>query len=578
MASVSFAARMGCDRMQAGAVGLLVASNPVALAMAATCMPDVMAAAFAMLGMERVMAFRENLRIRVGVAAGALLALAILCRGTTAMLFLVSALLLFPENFKRGFAYLWPLGLTVLLVLAILGVNRSHSSVANTFQQLTSIRNVPRNVVAFLCFQALTGPMLLYWLLICIQTPRGRGFLMAAVALLALGLALPAVSSSANLQQYAVPAALGICFAAAVSGLFRELKHALPLALWLGSGLVAAPYVHMAAKYLLPGVPAAALLVVLHGARLNPHRFRFITALLIAAGGITGILIVAGDDTLARSQRAAVDQFVAPRIRQGNTVWAGGQWAFLGYAQKAGARPLANTPPLPQPGDFIVVSRLDYYGKLDGTPDPLPLRLDLVNVKQDDRCGVFVMNRRLSAGFYSNRFGYLPFALGCTQLNRYDVFRVLGPSSGHSSAFGDSRPQVRSQERQRSEQHHRRQLRPNRAFAWPRNQRDGGDQRDYAPHNEGVHEVGSPGHPRGNQSSQNAEAGAKTDRDDREPRARLAVWIASAHSEQRRRGSREYRVPKQNRQHASNHARRIIHPVAGAGLRDMLDSTANENG
>lgn len=431
MASVSFAARMGCDRMQAGAVGLLVASNPVTLGMAATCMPDVMAAAFAMLAMDRVMAFREDLRLRDGVAAGVLLALAILCRGTTAMLFLVSALLLLPGNFKRAFAYLWPLGLTALLALAI-----SHSGVEGAFQQLTSIRNVPRNVVAFLCFQALTGPVLLYWLLF-----RGRKFLAPAVAVLALGLGLAAVSWSANLQQYAVPAALGICFAAAVSGLLRELPHALPLALWLGSGLVAVPYVHMAAKYVLPGVPAAALLVVLHGARLKPQQFRFITALLIAAGGITGILIVAGDATLARSQRAAVDQFVAPSISQGKTVWAGGQWAFLGYAQKAGARPLANTPPLPQPGDFIVVSRLDYYGNLD----TLPLRLDLVNVKQDDRCGVFVMNRRLSAGFYSNRFGYLPLAFGCTQLNRYDVFRVLPPSSGHSSAFGDSRPQVRSQ-------------------------------------------------------------------------------------------------------------------------------------
>lgn len=411
MASVSFAARMGCDRMQAGAVGLLVASNPVTLAMAATCMPDVMAAAFAMLGMDRVMAFRENFRLRDGVGAGVLLAFAILCRGATAMLFAVAALLLLPGNFKRALACLWPLGLTALLVPAM-----SNSGVAGAFQQLTAIRNIPRNIVGFLCFQALTGPLLAYWLLI-----SGRKFLAAAAALLALGLAVAAVSSSANLQQYAVPAALGICFAAANLGLFREVPHALPLALWLGSGLVAAPYVHMAAKYLLPGVPAAALLIVLHGARLDPRRFRFITALLIAAGGITGTVIVAGDATLARSQRAAVDQFVAPRIRQGSAVWAGGQWAFLGYAQKAGARPLANTPPLPQPGDFIVVSRLDYYGKLDS----LPLRLDLVNVQRDDRCGVFVMNRRLSAGFYSNRFGYLPFALGCGELNRYDVFRVL---------------------------------------------------------------------------------------------------------------------------------------------------------
>ena len=67
-----------------------------------------------------------------------------------------------------------------------------------------------------------------------------------------------------------------------------------------------------------------------------------------------------------------------------------------------------------------MISRLDYYGKLD----QLPLQLELVNVRQDKRCGVFVLNRRLGAGFYSNRFGYLPFAIGCAEVNRYDVFRV----------------------------------------------------------------------------------------------------------------------------------------------------------
>ena len=102
-------------------------------------------------------------------------------------------------------------------------------------------------------------------------------------------------------------------------------------------------------------------------------------------------------------------------------VWAAGQWAFLGYAQEAGAQPLANTAPLPKPGDYVVVSRLDYYGNLDQL---LPRR-ELINSQIDRRCGVFVMNRPLAAGFYSIRFGYLPFAIGCSELNRYDEYRVL---------------------------------------------------------------------------------------------------------------------------------------------------------
>ena len=74
-----------------------------------------------------------------------------------------------------------------------------------------------------------------------------------------------------------------------------------------------------------------------------------------------------------------------------------------------------------QPGDTIVVSRLDYYGMLDR----LPFRRELLNTQTDRRCGVFVLNRRLSAGFYSIRFGYLPFAIGCAEVNAYDLYRVL---------------------------------------------------------------------------------------------------------------------------------------------------------
>jgi hypothetical protein len=296
---------------------------------------------------------------------------------------------------------------------------------------------VPRNLVAFLCYQALTGPLLVYALL-----SRGRKFAGAVAALVALGVALAAVAVAitgpANIVLYAVPAALGIGFVVACVGVVRDPGHplpresepgqkrtpsgsGLPLLVWLGAGLIALPYVYMSAKYLLPGVPAAALLIVLHAARVRQRRFPLTVALLIAVGWIAGALIVIGDTTLASSQREAVNRLIAPRIRRGLTVWAGGQWAFLGYAEDAGAKALANTPPLPNPGDYIVVSRLDYYGMLHR----LPFRRELLYTQPDRRCGVFVLNRRLGAGFYSNRFGYLPFAIGCAEVNAYDVYRVV---------------------------------------------------------------------------------------------------------------------------------------------------------
>jgi len=49
-------------------------------------------------------------------------------------------------------------------------------------------------------------------------------------------------------------------------------------------------------------------------------------------------------------------------------------------------------------------------------------RRELLNTQTDRRCGVFVLNRRLSAGFYSIRFGYLPFGIGCAEVNAYDTY------------------------------------------------------------------------------------------------------------------------------------------------------------
>src|SRR4029077_20804422 len=98
IASVSVARRLGCDRRQANTVGRLIAANPVTLAMAATCMPDVMAMMFGMAGLDRVLLFREDRSWTSGLASGFLLAAAILCRVSTAPLLLVALLLLWPPT------------------------------------------------------------------------------------------------------------------------------------------------------------------------------------------------------------------------------------------------------------------------------------------------------------------------------------------------------------------------------------------------------------------------------------------------------------------------------------------------
>ena len=151
VASVSVARRLGCDRRQANTVGLLIASNPVTLAMAATCMPDVMAMMFGMAGMDRLLLFREERRWGAGLASGLLLAAAVLCRASTAPLLLVAALLLMPATWKRAAECLWPLAVAAVVVAVFVSLNRgpaANATVGAAFQMLTSMRNVPRNLVA----------------------------------------------------------------------------------------------------------------------------------------------------------------------------------------------------------------------------------------------------------------------------------------------------------------------------------------------------------------------------------------------------------------------------------------------
>jgi hypothetical protein len=319
---------------------------------------------------------------------------------------------------KQAAVMVWPAGLAIVLTAAGVTAGRGVSaegSVVGAFHLLTAVRNVPHNAVSYFAWQALAGPLVLYWVL----TRGWRAAVGAAVAI-AIGVGLSQLPSS-NLQQYAVPGALAVCGLIAITDLLRRIPHVLPLAVWLGSGLVVLPYVFMAPKYLLPGLPAAALLVVLDAARLHQPRFPLTIALLLAAGWGAGAMVIIGDAALAKSQRAAAERAVRGTLGQGSAVWAGGQWAFLEYAQRAGARPLADTPPLPRPGDYVVVSRLSYYGGFDRSS----LAREYLYSTPDRRCGVFVLNRALHAGFFSNRFGYLPFAIGCGEVDRYDVYRIL---------------------------------------------------------------------------------------------------------------------------------------------------------
>jgi len=143
LACASLARRLGCDARQAGIVTLLVGTNPVTLAMSATCMPDTIAAAFATWGLDRVLAFREGRGAQAGALAALLLAGAVLCRASTAPLLLVAALLLLPAKWRRAGASLWPVAVAAAIAAVALSLNRgpaANATVTGAFAALTDER------------------------------------------------------------------------------------------------------------------------------------------------------------------------------------------------------------------------------------------------------------------------------------------------------------------------------------------------------------------------------------------------------------------------------------------------------
>jgi hypothetical protein len=93
-ATVSLAVRFGFNTFAACAAGLLVAASPPVLAMASTAMPEMLAMSLGVIGIERLMAWKEDGRVFNGVVSALALGLAPIARLHLVFLWPIAALLL----------------------------------------------------------------------------------------------------------------------------------------------------------------------------------------------------------------------------------------------------------------------------------------------------------------------------------------------------------------------------------------------------------------------------------------------------------------------------------------------------
>jgi hypothetical protein len=344
--TAALARRFGMSPWAQQAAALLTASAPAALGMAGTVMPDIPAMMFTVLGMERFIEWTQNHRWRAGILAASFLALAALTR--------INLLLLLPIAGYYGLRQSWRRALPVLLAggLVLVGfmVTRDPDPTGGTAVSAVGRQLgfdfARRHVIALLIAYLTTTPLL-----------------------------------AALLTR-------------------RRLEPSALLWVWLLIPLPVIAYIQVAPKYLLPALPAVAILAA-YGLDRIASRTR-ILAVLSGAGATLGFLILLADAHMTGTARRAAAQLIRPRVQAGERVWFAGHWGFHWYAEAAGAVPLSVDPPFPSPGDLVVSSNVSRPAGLL----PLVPRALIESWESSEPTGQ-VMSRH--AGFYSDLWGLLPW-------------------------------------------------------------------------------------------------------------------------------------------------------------------------
>ena len=197
------------------------------------------------------------------------------------------------------------------------------------------------------------------------------------------------------------------------------------LAAWIAAGLLFAAVLNwtVSARSFLPIVPAVAILLVrrLDGIRESTVRPGWRLWPLLPTVFITMSLVFA-DFQMANTARAAVAQIAVQYPPAGQRVWFEQHMGFQYYMEKLGARPIDCERSVLQPGDIVIVPRVNYgfvpfaLGSV-GWLEPLIYRpVSWMNLSRDTWSS--------AAGFYSASWGPVPFALGRLPPQEFFLLKV----------------------------------------------------------------------------------------------------------------------------------------------------------
>lgn len=408
---VRLSLRVGLTHWQAAVATLLVVCSPALLGMAATNMPDVPALCITVFAMELLFAWKQERRWIQAAGFAILIGLAVITRSHAVGLLIVAAVAV--TDIRKWWPIAAALGCAALLVHLTTDRSSSGKAAAVTFAAYAAkadLKLVVRNGIAFLADWVLTTTFVLGWI-----ACRGR----ALVRWQMTGI-LPAVLVFLWRfpDKLVVAVSLGlflIVFVDLVLYVWQERSpEMVALFLWLGLALPGVFFMHMAPRYLVLSLPAAAILIARNCGEAQKLRL----AAVCVAGLFVGAMVIHGDARSGAANRFVAQKYIAPRTASGQRVWSVGHHGYQFYAEKAGAQTFALDSPQPLPGDIFVVNR----NRTCTLGDSISLRATLLESAHFPYHGPHTMTG--GAGFFSSGYGFLPFVWKTLDTTAVEVYRI----------------------------------------------------------------------------------------------------------------------------------------------------------
>lgn len=432
-ATAGLALRLGVSQTGARWAALLVTTSAAVLAMSMTNMPDLPAMSFAVLAGERLLAFRDDRQWSSGIVATLSLALCVLSRQHSVLVFpclLPLMLAAWPGTFGELRAAIFSrtflsilatmVAAAVLLVVAYRVMRDSNpgDGLASTPFRVADLSLLRVNLANVPAQWVLTFPLGVIWA--WLYGPRmikSWWCWVGAVAGVFMAYQTHVFYRHLDWMPWQAPiTALGMAVLVdtVVDAFRRRDPIDLGLAAFLFIVVPVAVYSHLPPKYFVPSAPAMAVLIMRHVERRAVQR-QYVLGTMCAVGLVLGVLIIRADANLAEVGRKG-GEVVASYVQRGERVWFDGTWGFQWYAMQAGATPVTTIEPKPGPGDIVVVG-------LEGWVVQKWPNKKLLEKRTFETPGGRILTK--PAGFFSNvAWGPLPWRWAKEPFDPIEVWRI----------------------------------------------------------------------------------------------------------------------------------------------------------